>query len=66
MLDKELLNGIYKNPITLITGEAGTGKSTLISELKSKLSGNVVIVAFTGVAALNVLGGRFIHSSDFQ
>jgi len=61
MLDKELLNGIYKNPITLITGEAGTGKSTLISELKSKLSGNVVIVAFTGVAALNVLG-ETIHS----
>jgi ATP-dependent exoDNAse (exonuclease V) alpha subunit len=60
-LDNDLLVGIKENPITLITGEAGTGKSTLIAELRSKLHGNVVVVAFTGVAALNV-SGETIHS----
>ena len=61
MVNQELLNGIQTNPITLITGEAGTGKSTLISELRNILSGNIVVVAFTGVAALNV-HGETIHS----
>lgn len=48
-------------PIFLITGEAGTGKSTLVEALKRSLIGNTVVVAFTGVAALNV-GGETIHS----
>jgi len=58
-----VLNSITKEicPVFLITGEAGTGKSTLVESLKRSLKGNTVVVAFTGVAALNV-GGETIHS----
>ena len=45
----------------MILGEAGTGKTTLISSLRDKLNGNVAVVAFTGVAALTV-SGETIHS----
>jgi ATP-dependent exoDNAse (exonuclease V) alpha subunit len=44
-----------------ITGRAGTGKSTLIAYFRGKTKKNVVYLAFTGVAALNI-GGRTIHS----
>jgi ATP-dependent exoDNAse (exonuclease V) alpha subunit len=44
-----------------ITGRAGTGKSTLLSYLRSNvLSENHVVVGFTGVSALNV-NGLTIH-----
>lgn len=43
-----------------VTGQAGTGKSTLIDLIRSKISG-VPVIAPTGVAALNV-GGQTIHS----
>ena len=61
--EKNVLNSINAGmgPIFLITGEAGTGKSTLVEALKRSLIGNTVVVAFTGVAALNV-GGETIHS----
>ncbi len=50
-----------KAPI-LVTGEAGTGKSTLVNYIKTlKDIGNTVVLAPTGVAALNV-GGQTIHS----
>ncbi|MGE0820655.1 MAG: ATP-dependent RecD-like DNA helicase [Candidatus Binatia bacterium] len=44
-----------------ITGKAGTGKSTLLHYLRSTTSKETVVLAPTGVAALNV-GGQTIHS----
>lgn len=44
-----------------VTGEAGTGKSTLLRYFRSKTKKNVVVLAPTGVAAINV-GGQTIHS----
>jgi len=44
-----------------ITGRAGTGKSTLLSYFHNNTKKNVVILAPTGVAAVNV-GGQTIHS----
>lgn len=43
-----------------LTGKAGTGKSTLIRRFMSQTDRNVVVVAPTGIAALNV-GGYTIH-----
>lgn len=44
----------------LITGGAGTGKSTLIHYLKDRLETNYAVVAPTGMAAMNV-GGMTVH-----
>jgi ATP-dependent DNA helicase PIF1 len=44
-----------------VTGRAGTGKSTLLRCLKDMLADEMVIVAPTGLAAVNV-GGQTIHS----
>jgi ATP-dependent DNA helicase PIF1 len=44
-----------------VTGRAGTGKSTLLRCLKDMLSDEIVILAPTGLAAVNV-GGQTIHS----
>ncbi|MEK7702640.1 MAG: AAA family ATPase, partial [Nitrospirota bacterium] len=44
-----------------ITGRAGTGKSTLLQQFRAVTSKNIVILAPTGVAAINV-GGETIHS----
>jgi ATP-dependent DNA helicase PIF1 len=44
-----------------VTGRAGTGKSTLLRCLKDMLADAMVIVAPTGLAAVNV-GGQTIHS----
>ena len=44
-----------------ITGKAGTGKSTLLTYFRQKTKKNVVVLAPTGVAALNVEGST-IHS----
>ncbi|MCL5666775.1 MAG: DEAD/DEAH box helicase [Patescibacteria group bacterium] len=44
-----------------LTGEAGTGKSTLLSYFRAATGKNVVVLAPTGVAALNV-DGQTIHS----
>ena len=48
-------------PVVLITGRAGTGKSTLVRELARTSDRRQVVLAPTGVAALNV-GGQTIHS----
>ncbi|MEK7286626.1 MAG: AAA family ATPase [Nitrospirota bacterium] len=44
-----------------ITGRAGTGKSTLLQQFREVTSKNIVILAPTGVSAINV-GGETIHS----
>src|SRR5258706_228529 len=48
-------------PCIFITGEAGTGKSTLLKYFVANTQKRVVLVAPTGVAALNI-GGQTIHS----
>lgn len=44
-----------------ITGRAGTGKSTLLELLRNTTKKKMVVLAPTGIAALNV-GGQTIHS----
>ncbi|GAA4971492.1 PIF1 family DEAD/DEAH box helicase [Algibacter aquimarinus] len=44
-----------------ITGKAGTGKSTLLKYFRKKTRKNIVILAPTGIAALQV-NGQTIHS----
>jgi ATP-dependent DNA helicase PIF1 len=44
-----------------ITGKAGTGKSTLLRYFRKQTKKNIVVLAPTGVAALNVQG-QTIHS----
>lgn len=44
-----------------LTGKAGTGKSTFIHYFTKKTEKNVLLVAFTGIAAINI-GGQTIHS----
>lgn len=48
-------------PMVFVSGKAGTGKTTLVHYLREKLDKNIVVVAPTGVAALNVKGAT-IHS----
>lgn len=55
----ELVANSHQN--LLITGRAGTGKSTFLRYLIKKLSKSMVVLAPTGVAALNVRG-QTIHS----
>lgn len=44
-----------------ITGKAGTGKSTLLKYFKANTGKSIIVLAPTGVAAVNV-GGQTIHS----
>ena len=44
-----------------VTGKAGTGKSTLLQQIKKTLLHKAVVLAPTGVAAVHV-GGQTIHS----
>ena len=55
----DLLDTTSKN--VFITGKAGTGKSTLLKYFREHTRKNIVVLAPTGVAALNV-GGETIHS----
>ena len=50
-----------KAPVVLITGRAGTGKTTLIKKLLMQSNINQAVIAPTGVAALQA-GGQTIHS----
>ena len=55
------INAVSKGKSIFITGRAGTGKSTLLTYLREEvLKDNFVVVAPTGVAAINV-GGSTIH-----
>jgi ATP-dependent exoDNAse (exonuclease V) alpha subunit len=60
---REILDllSLEKPPVLFVTGSAGTGKSTLIEVLRHELDRNIVVLAPTGVAALNVRG-QTIHS----
>ncbi len=60
---REILNLLEstEGKIIFVTGAAGTGKSTLIDILRSETSKKLVVVAPTGVAAINS-GGQTIHS----
>lgn len=49
------------NHLMYLTGRAGTGKTTFLKYLKKKVSKNTVVIAYTGVAAINA-GGQTIHS----
>lgn len=51
----------YSNDNFLVTGKAGTGKSTLLQLFKKTTKKRVVVLAPTGIAALNVKG-QTIHS----
>lgn len=44
-----------------VTGRAGTGKSTLLRALRNAVDSEIVVLAPTGLAAVNV-GGQTIHS----
>ena len=55
----DLLENTCANVI--VTGKAGTGKSTLLEYFRSVTKKNAVVLAPTGVAALNVRG-QTIHS----
>src|SRR4030066_900651 len=49
------------NRHVFVTGRAGTGKSTLLDYFRKHWDKGVVVLAPTGVAAVNV-GGQTIHS----
>ncbi len=67
--DKIELNAQFKSALALlegsqhvfVTGRAGTGKSTLLQYFRGHTNKNIVVLAPTGVAALNVQG-ETIHS----
>jgi len=52
---------LYTNKHFFLTGKAGSGKTTLLRHIARKTTKNFVIVAPTGVAAINA-GGVTIHS----
>lgn len=51
----------YTNTSIFITGKAGTGKTTFIKGIQEEVNKNFIVLAPTGIAAMNV-GGQTIHS----
>ena len=51
----------YTGVNVFLTGKAGTGKTTFLRELKRRSPKRMIVVAPTGVAAINA-GGVTIHS----
>ena len=51
----------YTNTHVFLTGKAGTGKTTFLRRLKDTLPKRMIVVAPTGVAAINA-GGVTLHS----
>lgn len=49
------------NTSLFITGKAGTGKTTFVKRIQKEIDKNFLILAPTGIAALNV-GGQTMHS----
>jgi len=59
---KELFNRIETtNDSLYITGKAGTGKSTFIQYFTKTTKKKIILLSFTGIAAVNI-GGQTIHS----
>ncbi len=59
---REVLDMLEKtNKNVFLTGKAGTGKSNFLKYFRTTTKKNVVVLAFTGVAAVNVQG-QTIHS----
>jgi len=59
---KKLFENIENtNESFFITGKAGTGKSTFVHYFAKKTKKDVILLAFTGIAAINI-GGQTIHS----
>ena len=56
----ELVRNSSQN-IIYLTGKAGTGKTTFLKYIRETYPGNVVVLAPTGVAAVNAYG-QTIHS----
>jgi energy-coupling factor transporter ATP-binding protein EcfA2 len=52
---------MHTNRMLYLTGKAGTGKTTFLKYLKTVCNKNMVVLAPTGVAAVNA-GGQTIHS----
>lgn len=52
---------LYTNACIYLTGKAGSGKTTFLKYLRSVTKKEMVVVAPTGVAAINA-GGQTIHS----
>ena len=57
---QEAINSIVGGNVTFVTGNAGSGKSTFIRYIRTKVK-NAILMAPTGIAAINVKG-RTIHS----
>ena len=51
----------YTNESVFLTGRAGTGKTTLLKHIKQNSIKKMVVLAPTGVAAINA-GGSTLHS----
>jgi Cdc6-like AAA superfamily ATPase len=58
-LARRIIDKTSKN--LFITGKAGTGKTSFLRKLKEDKPKNMVVLAPTGVAAINA-GGVTIHS----
>ena len=58
----ELLSDNEEQQFIFLTGAAGTGKTTLLERIKNQLSSKKIVVAPTGIAALNI-GGTTINSA---
>ena len=58
-LAREYVNNTGTN--VFLTGKAGTGKTTFLHQLKKEGKKRMIVVAPTGVAAINA-GGVTIHS----
>lgn len=56
IFDKILSFIEYTNQSIFLTGKAGTGKTTLLKRIKEESSKKMVVVAPTGVAAMNAKG----------
>ena len=52
---------LHTNKNIFLTGKAGTGKTTFLKYIQSHLQKNTVVLAPTGVAAINA-GGMTLHS----
>lgn len=63
--NKEFITAVQliqeKNESFFLTGKAGTGKSTFLKHIVETTGKNFIVVAPTGIAAVNV-GGATIHS----